>query len=137
MALLGVQPIAADHSYIREEFSFPGPFAPGKPLLLRARAVLLRSVSQMLRRHSQQTGVQMSLEHAGERSCHSLTSSFVRGHGINRSAGDGFVTQRLLDDRKIDVSFDQRDAEAVFQAVKMPLIFGQSSTFSDISKNAM
>ena|SRR5215471_6049122 len=66
MGLLGVQQIAADHLYIREEFSFPGSLAPGEPLLLRARAKLVRSVSQKLRFHSQQSGVHMILEHTGK-----------------------------------------------------------------------
>src|SRR5215813_12455681 len=57
MAPLGVQQIPADHFYIREESSFPGLFAPGKPLLLRAPAILVRSVSQKFRLHCWRTGV--------------------------------------------------------------------------------
>ena len=124
MALLEVQQIAAVHFYIREEFSFLGPFALGKPLFLRATGILVRSVSQVLRRQNQRTGVQMILEHTGESGSHSLASCLVGGNRINSNAGNGFVAERLLDDGQIDVRFHKRNAARVLQAVKMALVLG-------------
>ncbi len=47
------------------------------------------------------------------------------------------MTQRLLDDRKVDVGFHQGDAEGVFQTVKMALVLREPSAFPNVSEDTM
>ena len=83
------------------------------------------------------TNCETALEHARQGSRHSLTSGLVCGHGIDRRRSNALVAERLLDNSKVDVGFDQGNTERMLQTVEMALVLGQSGSLRDIGKDSM
>ena len=73
----------------------------------------------------------------GECGHHSSTRHFIRRLSVNARRSDALVSQRLLDDCQIDVCAYQREAQRVFQAMRMPLVGWQPCALCRVGENAI